>query len=67
MKNQTTVRTIDDLGRIVIPQDIREAQGWDAGTKIEITICEADSITMGRPYCTQCRPNPESTADGDEA
>jgi len=31
---------MDDLGRIVIPRDIREAFGWGDGTKLEITITD---------------------------
>ena len=28
------VRTIDELGRIIVPSEARETQGWDRGTKL---------------------------------
>ena len=30
------VRRVDDLGRIVIPKEIRRARGWEEGAPIEI-------------------------------
>ncbi|MCL2526826.1 MAG: AbrB/MazE/SpoVT family DNA-binding domain-containing protein [Defluviitaleaceae bacterium] len=30
------IRTIDDLGRIVIPGEIRKEMGWEDGTTIAI-------------------------------
>ena len=30
------IRTIDDLGRLVIPKEIREANNWGEGVKIAI-------------------------------
>ena len=30
------VRRIDDLGRVVIPKEIRRARGWNEGAPIEI-------------------------------
>ncbi|MCL2528372.1 MAG: AbrB/MazE/SpoVT family DNA-binding domain-containing protein [Defluviitaleaceae bacterium] len=40
------VRTIDDMGRIVVPKDVRSALGWEKGTKIAIYIC--DGVVMLR-------------------
>jgi len=31
-------RTIDELGRIVVPTEARQAKGWGKGTKIAIYI-----------------------------
>ncbi|MCL2526940.1 MAG: AbrB/MazE/SpoVT family DNA-binding domain-containing protein [Defluviitaleaceae bacterium] len=31
-------RTIDDLGRIIIPLDVRAAQGWKKGTKVSMYV-----------------------------
>ena len=42
------VRRFDDLGRIVIPKEIRRARGWDEGTPIEIVLDGEDVIL--RPY-----------------
>lgn len=30
------VRKIDDLGRIVIPKEVRRTQGWDTGQPMEM-------------------------------
>ena len=30
------IRRIDDLGRVVIPKEIRRARGWEEGAPIEI-------------------------------
>ena len=30
------IRRLDDLGRIVIPKEIRRARGWEEGAPIEI-------------------------------
>lgn len=30
------IRRVDDLGRIVIPKEIRRARGWEEGAPIEI-------------------------------
>lgn len=30
------IRRIDDLGRVVIPKEIRRARGWNEGAPIEI-------------------------------
>jgi len=32
------VRTIDDLGRLVIPKKIRDIKGWDKGTRVAVCI-----------------------------
>ncbi len=34
------VRRIDDLGRIVIPKEVRTLNGWDAGTPVEMFSTE---------------------------
>lgn len=30
------IRRIDDLGRVVIPKEIRRARGWEEGAPIEV-------------------------------
>ena len=48
----TTVRTIDELGRVAVPKDIRLAMGWDAGTKVKfcahrgLVIIEEDRLSV---------------------
>ena len=55
---------MDDLGRIVIPRDIREAFGWGDGTKLEITISDitVKSIVVREvsPCCSLCRAESEN-------
>ena len=31
-------RTIDELGRIIVPKEARQAIGWDIGTKIAVYV-----------------------------
>ena len=38
------IRRFDDLGRIVIPKEIRRARGWEEGTPIEIVSDGEDVI-----------------------
>jgi AbrB family looped-hinge helix DNA binding protein len=40
MKALGIVRNIDNLGRIVIPKEIRKANGWDPSTPIEMFVSE---------------------------
>lgn len=42
------IRRFDDLGRIVIPKEIRRARGWEEGAPIEIVPHGEDVIL--RPY-----------------
>lgn len=37
------IRSLDDLGRVVIPRDIRHACGWQPG---EMVIVETDGETV---------------------
>jgi len=56
------VGTIDDMGRLLIPLDVRGAKGWKKGTKIAMYI--GDDYLMldeskhddesGVCYCAQC-------------
>lgn len=36
MKSTGIVRKIDSLGRLVIPKEIRDAEGWDEGQPMEM-------------------------------
>jgi len=46
------VRTIDELGRIVIPKEARQALDWGEKTEIEIFTCK-DTIVLERKRPTQ--------------
>jgi AbrB family transcriptional regulator (stage V sporulation protein T) len=38
MKALGIVRNIDQLGRLVVPMEVRKIQGWDANTPMEMFI-----------------------------
>lgn len=38
MKALGIVRRIDDLGRVVIPKEVRDSQGWAAGQAMEMFL-----------------------------
>ena len=40
-----TVKKIDELGRVLIPKEAREAKGWDTGTAVAIYI-DNDTIVL---------------------
>lgn len=47
MKALGMVRKIDQLGRIVIPKEIRDAQGWDEGQPMEMFMVEDNLLLRG--------------------
>ena len=59
MEVQKAIRQMDDLGRIIIPKDIRESLGWGTGTKLEVVINDiaVKSIIVREvsPCCSLCR------------
>ena len=60
MENQRgSTRTLDELGRVVIPGDIRETMGWGMGTRLEVEISDVNikTITIREvsPCCSLCR------------
>lgn len=40
MKSLGIVRKVDELGRIVIPKEVRRAEGWDAGQAMEMYMSD---------------------------
>lgn len=52
MKNSEIIRRIDDLGRIVIPKEIRRSLQVKEGTPFEITVDENGNIIL-TPYLTK--------------
>jgi len=55
MKDTGIVRHIDDLGRIVIPIEIRKRFGIEKRDPLEIYV-KGDRIVLGKPHdgCTFC-------------
>lgn len=56
MMQNKVVRKIDELGRIVLPQDFKNALAWDTETNIEI-IRQGDQLILQtyKDYCIFCR------------
>jgi transcriptional pleiotropic regulator of transition state genes len=56
MKNTGMNRKVDDLGRVVIPAEIRKAFGIREGDHLDIAV-EGDHIVLTRceDSCTFCR------------
>ena len=48
MKATGIVRKIDDLGRIVLPKEIRDSEGWNSGQPMEMFMIEEGMVI--RPY-----------------
>lgn len=48
MKVLGIVRKIDDLGRVVIPKEVRDTQGWKSGTALEMYM-DKDGLVL-KPY-----------------
>ena len=60
MKSTGIVRNIDDLGRIVIPKELRTSLDMKEGSSIEMFI-EGDKLILSRVYrgCYFCEANAE--------
>lgn len=48
MKALGIIRRVDDLGRIVVPKEVRRTQGWDSGQPMEMFM--TDEGLLIRPY-----------------
>jgi len=64
---KTAPRQLDEIGRIVIPANIREELEWDVGTTLEVSIKDnkdnaSKSIIMKEvtPCCSLCRKSYEN-------
>lgn len=62
MKPVGVVRTVDDLGRFVIPKDIRDRLGIVSGTELEIFM--TDTGIFLRPFKGRRVPPPSPTING---
>ncbi len=54
MKATGIIRRLDELGRVVIPKEIRSTHGWESGNPIEIWLDEQGNVVL-RKYRPQCR------------
>ena len=57
MKQTGMIRQFDELGRVVIPKDMREQHGWGKGSPVEIIA--NDEYVIIKPYV----PNSEKQRD----
>jgi transcriptional pleiotropic regulator of transition state genes len=56
-KKNNVIRQIDELGRIVLPIDMRNALNWSIGTPIELSFDEARGevvLKRNTPSCICC-------------
>ncbi len=53
MKATGIIRRLDELGRVVIPKEIRSTHGWESGNPIEIWLDEQGNVVL-RKYQPQC-------------
>lgn len=55
MKSTGIVRVIDDLGRFVVPKELRDTLGMDIATAVEVFV-DGEQIMLRRyePGCTFC-------------
>ena len=56
MKSTGIVRRVDELGRIVIPKEMRKKMSIDDGDPVEIFV-DGDKIILTKytPYCAFCQ------------
>ena len=54
MEDQKTIIRIDDLGRIVLPIEARNAMGWGEKTPVEILVKSADKEIVLRSQAFAC-------------
>jgi AbrB family looped-hinge helix DNA binding protein len=47
MKALGIVRKIDDLGRLVIPKEVRDRQGWSSGQPMEMFMSDEGLVIRG--------------------
>lgn len=58
MKNTGVCKTVDDLGRIVLPKEIRKSLGFDIRSSVELYV-EGDSLIIkkAKSHCVFCATN----------
>lgn len=46
MGTHDAVRTIDELGRIVLPMEVRKKLGWEMNDKLSISYADNNSVVL---------------------
>lgn len=49
------IRKVDELGRIVIPKEIRNQLGIDVGTNVEISMVKIQNDKKSKEYVVELR------------
>ena len=55
--NKAPTRIIDELGRVVLPREVRDILGWQERTKLELWLDGSDNALILRrhqPTCMCC-------------
>lgn len=62
MRNTGVRKTIDDLGRIVLPKEIRKSLGFEIRSSVELYVDgESLIITKSKNACIICGSNDDLT------
>lgn len=60
-------RKIDDLGRFVIPKEMRDALGWDKFTEVSVAAIDGRVILeKSKQYCCICNKESENMIEIEE-
>lgn len=54
IKNSGIVRRVDELGRVVIPKELRQSIGIDYGTPLEFSLDDANGWVVLEAYSKAC-------------
>lgn len=54
METNKSIRIIDELGRIVLPMEVRQAMEWDSKTPLEIRINAAENEVVLKRHALTC-------------
>ena len=49
------IRKVDELGRVVIPKEIRNQLGIDVGTNVEISMVKIQNDKKSKEYVVELR------------
>lgn len=54
MKTSKAVRNLDELGRLVLPEDIRSFMQWYPGSMLDVYINESDRTVVIKTHSCTC-------------
>jgi len=59
MEKSSELRRVDELGRVVIPREIRETLGWQARDEVSFHITEDNALLLRRSTLTPLKKSQE--------